>query len=714
MSLIPKIALGTKKERSKANLSFDSQTTANIGFVQPTMARMLVPNSSIEVKNRTLVRMSPLVNPTFGRLSQRDYFCFVKMSDIYRPWAEFLSGKNFTPADGLSYIPTALPRFRMADIVALCMASNSYIGVSPAHDVHTTLVENSRMSINDMVNLMDGIRSTLSNYTIRNMANNNQNPIKINFASTDTDALDPFGASAVVFPDIKGRSWCVFSSTFTDNCVAEGLEEVNYENSDITIFVQSGFTGNYIREDGVTFDLSNGVYLHFKLKSFARNLRKIFIGLGYGFNLWDTELYTPFKLLAYYKAWFDTFVPLRNYQFTDTIAYRVIKRLESSCTELDLIQLMDAMIFRGTPKWQSSFYYYTSPDYFSASLYNLGDNSLDNAQRNTILSPMNGNVNSYDERGATSRLDVSSTYSQSSTYYALGLQMMLRLMRFTNKNNVIGRSIREYAKVHYGIDDLESDNKSVTKINSHRVDINFDDVMNLSASKDAYLGEYAGKGLGYKESDKSYFTTEDFGFFFCMSVIVPETGYFQGSLKENKIADKFEFFTPEFDALGYDVITRGEILNDFDSQGPGFSPSSFDTIKGFGFIPRYSHFKVGRNIVNGDLSLKSTRNGLQGYYLDKEFKRCKVDATLSPLFADSYQISQPDYLPTNVSDNIRRIDPSDNVGNYNRIFQYTSIDVDHFIIQKVFDVDVTAPWKSLSDSFETVQQDESVINRNHQ
>lgn len=757
-SFIPKINLGINKSRSKSNLSFDSQTTANIGFVQPTLCRMLVPNSSAKIKSRTLVRMSPLVNPTFGRLSQRDYYTFVRMSDLYKPWAEFLSGKPYSNYEE-SYIPTSLPRFNLNHVVAAIIANFSYIGISVGSNPHIDIKKNSEITYAALFQLLDSLINDIQNYNL--LTGVNLSLIKIKDAQL-SEVDDPYSNCSVI-TNVGDYLSELFTSNGDVVTKPTTIELPTYTDSDFSFFVpgqslSSGLTYvDNIDGQSKSFDLSQeGIYLHFRLKPYAKNLRKILVGLGYSFNPFDTELYTPFKILAFYKSWFETFVPNRDVQFTDTQVYRVIKSFDSVApTEIITSQMVT--LFLGN--FRNAFSYYTSPDYFSASIANLGDNSLDSQTTNIISSPVEGNINSYltDEIKTTYQVNsiddlmskfgsvgairilglsdtgdlrtvaggsiasptLGSNIAVNSKLHALSLNMMLRLLRFTNKNNVIGRSIRDYAKAHYGIDDLQTDSNMSVKINSSRVDINFDDVMNTAASPDAFLGEYAGKGIGYKESDTTYFTAEDFGFIICMSVIVPESGYFQGSLKENKIYDKFEFFTEEFDAIGYDVITRGEIKNDFDVKSEDFDPAiQFDSSKGFGFIPRYSHFKVGRNIVNGDLTLRSTREGLKGYYLDKIFPSIKERDVYDDSFASvpsAVVLEEPDYLPSVVSTNIRKIDLQDNVGNYNRIFQYTDVDLDHFIIQKVFDFEVVAPWKSLADSFDTFgSEDNGTITRNHQ
>lgn len=771
--LIPKISVGVNRKRSRSNFSFDSQTTANIGFVQPTMARLLPPDSSINVKQRTLVRMSPLVNPTFGRLSQRDYFTFVKMSDVYHPWAEFLSGKSYTPSDGDTYIPTDLPRFLLSDIVVLFMMSNSYMSIAIGDDPNMVIAGSNY--VGDEEGFDDDIwpryLAPLNNYMFFNGNRASElYPSGIKYVPCEEGKyFEPFSGSVFVSDSVQGS---IFAQSLAGNDkeISKGVELVTFENCDFSYYItpeeiqnwsQNMPSFHYLNNKGqeTVYNPSvNGLYINFRLKPFAKNIRKIFLGLGLSWNPFDSIYYNPFKLIAFYKSWFDSFVPARNIQFTDTRCYKLIQMLEKQRTTLQVTQYIREWISYEFP---DAFYYYTAPDYFSASLYNLGDNSLESTQENQISFPYDGDILEYNsnlvksnlkenaEFGSTNGLNTLAFIDRSSgasgqfqpvranqslgtstlggtplnrkadidnffNLNGLTLQVALKLVRFTNKNNVIGRSIRDYLRVNYGIQDADTLVKITNKINSNRVDINFDDVMNLSESDNAFLGEYAGKGIGYKEAERTYFDTKDFGFFFCMSVIVPESGYYQGSLKEDTLYNKFDFFTEAFDALGYEVIRRGEILNEAITN----KNHDFDTSQGFGFIPRYSYAKVAKNIINGDLSLHSTKNGLEGYYLDKKFPTYKVK-TESYLDLQSAEVIRtdlvaPDFLPEVVSDSIRKIDPTDTIGDYNRIFQYRDIDLDHFIIQKVFDCEIKAPWKSLSDSFDTFDSDDNAsVEINH-
>lgn len=726
MSIIPKISIGIHTKRQPSNMSFDCHTTANIGFCQPTMARLLIPNSHIEVKNKTLVRMSPLINPTAGRLSQRDYYTFTPMFQIYEPWAQFLKGANYNSGNGTSFIPSVLPKFKMSDVVIDFLMNNADYGFSPAFDPRVSIGASSHPVSGDLTlfvwyvrllnTLIDDVQPSFGSEIFGTAEQRSSYFLQ---AASYENFIDPFSFGSLIY---ESQNQGVCAIVYESSGIAENpsLRSVNreiltFDNSDYTVFIPASiFTSSNLEPltiqypDGQTYSCdpaTQGLYMHFRLKPWSKNIRKIFIGLGYGFSPFDKLDYTPFKFMAFYKTWFDSFYPQRDLNYQDTDMYNFQKKIQIAsgirCIS-DFLYVLE--------RTQRSFYYFTQPDYFSASVADSGDTTLNQYQTTEISSPIGG-PQSNTPNTVTSSRSFNGKADLEGTLQGLTISMMLRLMRFTNKNSVLGRSIRDFAKAHYNIDDIHMDSMQVNKINSSRVDIDFSDVMSTAETDAAYLGEYAGKGIGYRESEKSTFDNKDFGIFICMSVLVPESGYYQGSLKENTLAEKFDFWTEEFDALGYEVISRGELLNDFHVKSPDFNPAEdYDTTLGYGLIPRYTHIKVGRNIVNGDLTLPSTKASLEGYYLDKEFPTVQEES----VDENRMSLIRPSVLPMITNISMRRIDPSDEVGNYNRIFQYQGIDVDHYIIHKVFDVEVTAPWKSISDSYDTFNEgDDATIERNH-
>ena len=78
-----KINLGFSKKRYTRDMSFDNNTTFGFGEVQPLMCQFMLPDSDIKVSTKQLVRLSPLVAPSFARVNFVMYARFVTISVIF-------------------------------------------------------------------------------------------------------------------------------------------------------------------------------------------------------------------------------------------------------------------------------------------------------------------------------------------------------------------------------------------------------------------------------------------------------------------------------------------------------------------------------------------------------------------------------------------------------------------------------------------------------
>ena len=129
-SIVPKIRVGlAASKREKHNLSFDCSTTANIGSVQPTMCREMIPNSKFKVKVSSLVRLASMPLPTFGRMSLRHYHAFVPYVDLWQPFDAMMSGQHYKGYSSATFIPNKVPYFTMADVLPM-IVSFSDISIS--------------------------------------------------------------------------------------------------------------------------------------------------------------------------------------------------------------------------------------------------------------------------------------------------------------------------------------------------------------------------------------------------------------------------------------------------------------------------------------------------------------------------------------------------------------------------------------------------------
>lgn len=111
MVSIPKIKISAKRNREKCNLDFDCSTTANFGYVQPTMCREMIPGSKFEVQVATRVLLASMPVPTFGRMYLEHKHVFVPYVDVCPQFDSFIAGQPYRDTAGTMYYPDVLPPF---------------------------------------------------------------------------------------------------------------------------------------------------------------------------------------------------------------------------------------------------------------------------------------------------------------------------------------------------------------------------------------------------------------------------------------------------------------------------------------------------------------------------------------------------------------------------------------------------------------------------
>lgn len=759
-SIIPKIRIGlAQNKKSKHNLSFDCSTTANIGSVQPTMCREMIPGEKFKVKQSSLVRLYPMPVPTFGRMSLRNYHCFVPYVDLWQPFDAFMSAQHYY-SNGVSYVPTAVPTFYPEDVAFRYIMSYSDISIAPANQMDRPYT----ITTNNVS--WDGTVYPFGEGTDDGEGNEKTYEDAIRDAQAADLALIQAAWTKLRNPHILGRNTnsLSFFSTIDSNVpgdlTQEGKGVLNLgdysgllSGGDLTLKIAyPGVSSpNVYANSGGTAILPEGAdlitrhttqdadyFIYFKFKAPLKRFRTIFIGLGYGFqpykpvsgnSSYNQTKQNLFKLLAYFKCWYTLFRPNRGIAFVDTEVYKFIKYISENANSATHFEASSTQLQAMMQEIFKSCYYYLPMDYFSMAVVKpqAQMTSETSSLNSNAFSYASGDNNSHIDPGDLGKVDVygisnkgSSTPPTVNILNVAGAQnpmvqkMAQRLLTWANKNTVIGRSVRDYLRVHFGITDTNYiDQDGIYRIGSSRININISDVMSQAETSEGALGEYAGRGIGYGDSEVFDFEADKFGVWITLTVIVPESGYYQGYLRENRQQTRFDFFNPEFDALGYQTIERGEVMNDWNcdngsQSGSTWNPSAdFAPTVAFGFVPRYSHLKVGRNIVNGDLSLVGMYQSMAPYTLDRRFSAGVIKNTaMSVAGTPIRELQRPSYLPTIVYDDFRKIDPSDHLGQYNRVFNYQLNDLDHFIIHNIFDVTAFAPMKSLSESFDTITSDD--------
>lgn len=466
----------------------------------------------------------------------------------------------------------------------------------------------------------------------------------------------------------------------------------------------------------------------FRFTNAARRLRSILVGLGYTYDLDVTDKLDATPLLAFYKAYYDTYAPSRESSWTQTACFRLVNFIYDYNAPSIALLFEDSLTSIYTDSIRKTAFqflddllncWYVEPlNYVSAHRLHTGSNFAAEAYNPDQLDSSDTFVPAVEYDSAENSLPANSAFVN-----AISIRQLLKLSRFITKDSVIGQKVSTWLKAHFGANVDNSIFKDATNIATTRVNCSINDVFStsdtLSESGGETLGAYAGKGLGFDNSGFD-FTAPSFGYVICLSCIVPDANFFQGYDPTLCAVSPDQRPNADLDAFGYEATPLASIapLNDVSLSQRAVKLSN----KSFGFVPRYSSFKTRKDIINGDMSRRGSINGFAPYYLDKILTSQLVDAT---------EVSQGVYTIIDRSSALPLATESWRytcrfpwLGNFNRIFSsnnyapyslvedkdtdnyYTEQIIDDlFIVQSVFDMRLVNCLKPMSESYDTFDDD---------
>lgn len=684
------VLLGTSAHKNYThNLSFDNNTTMDFGFLQPLLSQYMLPNSSISVNSKQLVRLAPMPTPSFARMYLQNYARFVKMTDVVPYFESLLSGISFTTPSGVSVKPTQMPvttnSFLLWNILTLsrCSVYEKYaIGVNEYGWKHIPL---------DLTSDISDFRDCLLN--------------RFGFSSSLTLALAP------------------------DFAVP----------SDSTI---SPLMSDYIVEDDFANDTTDTTYLFcFQFSSRAKHLRKQLLGLGYSLNGEDNKPVSIAPILAYYKAYYDYFGLTRDIQFEQTNCFKIIGlvweyvtnfyQLDGSVSQSNLLLFIDFL------RDFVNLYYTDASSYIAAHRSNPMNGAVSRmpAVNTSLYSLVNYAQHDTPHYIKHNNFGVPHVDADPPLTTWLSIDLLRRLSRFVSKDSVIGKRLSDWVKVHYGSDVSFDLFKDSFNISEWRTPIDIDDVFSTSETSDIgnkdkgdYLGAYAGKGIGFGKGGFT-FKAPTHGFVFVMSCIVPITNIFQGNDPTLYAIDNDTIPHPEFDALGYEFTPKGVFISDNFLLGKENDLKL--TTAGFGWVPRYTGFKVKKNIVNGDMCCGYFKRDLLPYFNDRLILSHAASVTdivdSSGQSTGNFKFGITSNSVPSASTSWQQICKYGFLSNYNRLFYNSKSDTssgldkyfvsfdygefDNFICQTVFDVKVKNWLKPVQNSYDAVDDtDNSTVN----
>lgn len=430
-----------------------------------------------------------------------------------------------------------------------------------------------------------------------------------------------------------------------------------------------------------TFQPTSGNLQYRNLTDYGRSILKIFEGLGYKWNwvspaqsAWSdlNVQFSALPLMAFMRVFLDWFVP------SQLQAAHPIHQIFNSWKAGPATFYFDADLLQSL--FQSVCVAYDEDYFTSAWLYpnNVGGDS------NRIAPPSiqdfgNGAQNTISTISSNDK-SVNFKQGNSVNFTEFGLRLLEGMANYVTRNNFAGSRAVEQILARFGIRVPDTRLNRSEFLGKDDTDIQFQEVTAMADSGNYDVGQFAGKGVAYNKNGLFEYDCKEYGYILIVSTIVPKISYVQGFDRHVIHKDRFDFFTPEFDCVGPQAISSGELYCDTrDKQDCNFQDvhaNNGDPDAVFGYCPRYTEYKVNKDLLCGDFNVPHLNDGgaLNAFHFARFFYPSQDTPSQAQgpfLFAHGRQ--------------------------YNRIFNVQG-SADHFYMWYNFEISAWRPMRSISDS----------------
>lgn len=686
------------KDRKKASfpMSHGVNTTADFGHVQTIQCTYLpLGDTTISYKLSSLVRLAPMVAPTFGKIQQHIFNNFCPCSKIYPYFENVLTGlpvtfKDVSTSEETEVVIGKVP-YTSAQILTML-----FLGAGHAH------------------------------YTFWKRETDAQGKTFITPRPAEWYA-ENFSA---VFDNVFSIWNTQWSSFMNENLVAQTDPDYSPDNAE---YVSIDNDGDTI----VTFDFSTKtsqcLYKHFLNAGY----KITFSGNGYEVSL--------LPLMAIAKVIFDNQSVAMYDNYKSTPMWKLYNYYQSNLPHglsgfrngATSEEGVEIALFIDILSYLSQTYMTEDVNFVSAHVNNdssftqssmsslFGDLVLQGyypgegptefpVKDKFILPGSNGSPDAGSGNAVNGGTPSFALGYYNSSFSQLDDEMLKKLYYLQNKSSQVGFAMREQLVArgfNAFVDEVDS-----TMLGYQRMDIEIEsvtslsDTYNTSTKQGASLGQFGGRGVGYKENDQITYTAKEYGYLVVTMAILPQSGFVLGLDKSVLQVDPTTIYTPELDGFGFEsspnaILGKNNQLQDMYDQ---------EDVETFGYIPRFTGIKCKNNRCQGDMARRKYQNNYLPYQLDRILTPSHLNSSPVPNSDSSYYISlslQP-YLPE-AGKEWRQPTRYAFLSNYNRIFQNYSEgqllsfneSIDNFVVHCWFDSTMYARMLPVADTFETQEEE---------
>lgn len=648
-------------QRNHFDFGHHHMTTLDFGINRPVLMQECVPGDRVKLGMSVFSRLTPLALPTIGQAGIESRAFFVRTRLLFDSYQNWLTDTPYLHSSGVTQT-ARIPMFRMFDICSWFVMSKYA----------------SFFSISHSVGEWGSIIYPLIDYTV---------DVRSTSTYTDLKVDSPWSAR-----DMTGFDGQFYIGDTTDNSSTRFLRAIG------------------IGSDGVLAPLSvfSKGFIRFKFTPEGKNVLNILRSLGYRVDFSSTF---PSAL----SAIIDNEDELPEYH-QNALPFLAFARIFTDFyTNPRYTQVPYNSLFIGNRKYIGKFssgdgfhnpetYDWIFPESFAYMLWFLSQCQFvlvsPDVYNTSWLYP-NSNVAGSADSSQTTFSNPSDDSVVISNYLSTGaltgsegalnvqgisdvlLRSLNALSKWVRRNNVIGSRYVDRLLVRFGLRPSDAVVGRAEFLGSDYTPINIGDVTATANGTTAdgvssEVGDYNGKGSAFGGGLNVQYDCDEAGYLIVLSTIRPRTSYYEGADPSVlRSQDKFDWFTPEFDAVGMvplDTRTMfGDVLGVDASQ-----ESIYDDVNNlastFGWYPTYSDYKYKHDKLTGDFAVPSLSTGLDSFHMMRKIEVGSSNNLSFQLF-DTYLRQQ-----------------------YDRIFRDTSVKDEHFILSYVFKLDMQRPMLSITDS----------------
>lgn len=370
----------------------------------------------------------------------------------------------------------------------------------------------------------------------------------------------------------------------------------------------------------------------------------ILIGLGYqvdfsvltaGSTQNDKE-FSALNLLAYAKIFSDWFVNPAYSNYLAINKYFVGAPVYLRNQELDDILDHCYQVMYRNDYFTSSWDNPVAPNNNLLPSISISDSTVDYNTTGTFnklgidTKPINtagGSSNTVGTPLATTYRDSGSSSSSGSAFSQFMIDALKHVTDYITRYRLVGSRAIDRYEADFGIKLTREVLNRSQKCGEAFTPLQVSEVVQTApdtlagSTVETGVGNYTGKGMMYDSNGNFHLDpVQEFGVFIIISYIEPTFMYTQGYDRNICAITRDDFFQGEFDNLGPQAIERGELLSQNDNLCD-FSSIVKDAV--FGYLPRFAHYKVGRDILSGDFVLDSKNTDLSGWIMQRRFDPTK-------------------------------------------------------------------------------------------